>query len=240
MCNRYLIKAKLENIAARFNARLIDDFELGVECLPRSSVPGLLFDKQSKRVLAGLQFAFCPPGCESPGDPKRALNNARVESIHKWPWKDAFRTSRCVVPMTDFREPCYWGETAGSEVYFHRPDHDLLLAAGIYRTWRSPDGESSVVTMSLLMRPAGDYVMSHGHHRQPVFVDEQEVDQWLERRTLETQAGVDLLRSLAIDPELEHTHARDMAPSWTKRQSARMRERDEQLAALETASAVGF
>ena len=40
MCNRFLIKAKLENIAARFNARLIDDFELGAEALPRSITPG--------------------------------------------------------------------------------------------------------------------------------------------------------------------------------------------------------
>lgn len=240
MCNRFLIKAKLENIAARFNARLIDDFELGAEALPRSITPGLLFDKQGGRVLAGLQFAFCPPGSDSPSDPKRPLNNARIESVHKWPWKDAFRTSRCVVPMTDFREPCYWGDPAGSEVYFHRPDHDLLLAAGIYRTWRSPDGESMVVTMSLLMRPAGDYVMDHGHHRQPVFVDEPAIDQWMEHRKLETDAAVDLLRSITVEPELTHTHAREMAAGWQKRQAARIRDRDAQLEALQTAPAAGF
>lgn len=240
MCNRYLIKAKLEEVAQRYNARLIAELDGAGEFLPRAMAPGLFIDDEDERLLGPMQFSFCPPGCPSPSDPKRALNNARIESAGKWPWKDAFRTTRCVLPMTEFREPCYWGETAGSEVYFSRADADLLHAAGIYRVWSSPDGKTRVVTMSLLMRPASDYIMDRGHHRQPLFIDEHGVDQWIRPGRIETDAGVDLLRSIAAEPEFTHTHARDMAASWTKRRAAKLKERDQQLAALDSAPAVGF
>lgn len=239
MCNRYNLRTNLRKIADAYDAHLVCDVDAQSDFLPRGMVPGVrLVD--GERQLAPMQFSFSPPGCPSPSDPKRALNNARIESVGKWPWKDAFRTSRCIVPIYEFREPCYWGPTEGTEVYFHRADCQLLHSAAIYRVWQSPDKATEIVTMALLMRPASDYIMRHGHHRQPLFISAGGFDEWLSDQTLATENALALLREIADEPDFAHTHARDMAESWTKRRKAKLKDRDEQLAALEAAPAVGF
>jgi hypothetical protein len=68
--------------------------------------------------------------------------------------------------LSEFREPCYWGETAGSEVYFKAEDGDYLGVAGLYNVWKS-QGTEKFYSMTFLMRPPSTYVMEHGHHRQP-------------------------------------------------------------------------
>lgn len=240
MCNRFNLGPSLDKVAALYGAELGAEIEVSEDFLPRDMVPGLLEDHDTQRWLFPMQFAFSPPGCEGPSDPKRTLNNARIESVRKWPWKDAFRTSRCVVPISSFREPCYWGSTEGTEVYFSRADGELLHAAAIYRTWRSPDSQTEIITMSLLMRPASEYVMNHGHHRQPVFIDHAQMDAWLVAQERDTQPLLELLRTIAVTPELTHDHARHMADSWTKRRSAKLRDRDAQLKDLKAAPPEGF
>ena len=106
-----------------------------------------------------------------PFDRKWPNNNARIEKYNSWPWKLPFQEHRCVLPLSEFREPCYWGETAGSEVYFKAESGEYLGVAGLYNVWKS-QGTEKFYTMTFLMRPASKYVMEHGHHRQPFFIEE--------------------------------------------------------------------
>lgn len=227
MCNRYEYEGTFFSLAGDYQATPIGELENSGDVLPRQLAPGLLLNADSDRELHPMQFAFCPPGCKTPSDPKRALNNARVESRDKWPWKFAFKSHHCVLPLTAFREPSYWGDPAGTEVYFHRPDNALLHVAGIYRLWESPSGDDELLTLAFLMRPACAYVMEKGHHRQPLFITEEGIDAWLEPQD-ESAASLDVLRDYAAEPELTHRHARNMAESWTKRQKAKLKKRDKQ------------
>ncbi len=241
MCNRYEISTPYEQISERYNAHQVGQLNCSGEVLPRGMAPGLLLNLDRERELHAMQFSFAPPGCTTPSDPKRPLNNARIESVAKWPWKEAFQSTRCVLPLTAFREPSYWGETEGTEVYFQRKDGDLLHVAGLYRLWRSPMGDNEVYTMSFLMRPASDYVMEHGHHRQPLFIDEQGIDDWLSPEKLTTKKALDTLRTYAATPELVHRHVRNMAASWKSRQKTKLKSRHEQLDFLDRCEhACGF
>lgn len=238
MCNRYTIKTSLSQLAAFYKADLFGDFPAteiaDVEIFPRSIAPGLVQNADGDRELHPMQFAFAPPGCPTPSDPKRALNNARIESVDRWPWKHAIQKNRCVLPLTAFREPAYWGETEGTEIRFQRPDEGLLHVAGIYRIWKSPDHRTSLHTMSFLMRPASTYIMDHGHHRQPLFIAATGIDAWINPIDYTIEELKELLRTHAESPELIYHHARDMAASWIKRKSAKLKERDKQLTELES------
>jgi len=217
MCNRYTVALPYSRLAEYYDATQIGSLELDGDILPRN------------------------PGSPAPSDNKRTLNNARIESAGKWPWKDAFKTTRCILPLHEFREPCYWGETAGTEVYFHHKDRELLHVAGIYLLWRSPDGKEKVLTMAFLMRPACEYVMDHGHHRQPLFISGGGIDEWLTTETLSADEALEVLRHYVAKPSLTYRHAREMAPGWKSRQKKRLKSRGEQLQALEKApSALGF
>lgn len=231
MCNRYIHDWETTKTASRLQAIPVGVFSSDTNFYPRSIAPALRMTGDKERELLPMQFSFCPPKCPTKTHPKHPYTNARIESVERWPWKWAIRETRCVVPITSFEEPAYWGdETAGTMIEFARADGDLLLSAGIYRWWWSPDGSEELATMALLLRPASEYVDAHGHHRQPLFIEESRLDDWLTPEELTTEDAVALLREIRAEPELTHTHVRDMAVGWKSRVKTHVANRDKQAA----------
>jgi putative SOS response-associated peptidase YedK len=240
MCNRYNIKGSATEIAEHFRATLTTVFDVPADdILPGHIASGLFLNSDGERELVPMQFGLCKAGAEEPFDRKWPNNNARIEKYNSWPWKIPFREHRCVLPLSEFREPCYWGETAGSEVYFKAEDGNYLGVAGLYNVWKS-QGTQQFHTMTFLMRPASKYVMEHGHHRQPFFIAEDGFDPWMEPGARDAKESLAVLREYAYEPPLEHTVARHMAASWKSRQKARLVDRDEQVAAIDETGPLGF
>lgn len=179
MCNLFEANHLLQEIANAYYASLEVDFVYDSVVAPKGTAPGVVEDTAGRHVVP-MQFAMAPIGSKTPTHDKMLLNNARIESIEKWPWKVPFERYRAIVPLTAFREPCYWGEPAGKEVTFRRPDKKPLSVACIYTLWRSQDKQQERYTMSFLMRPASRFVMNSGHHRQPFFIRESGFDAWLD------------------------------------------------------------
>lgn len=234
MCNRYALEGSFYDIAGNYQAMFVGDCQIQGDIFPRSLAPGLLCNLDGERELHAMQFGIAPPNSETPSHPKFTSNNTRVEKPNVWPWQTAIETSRCVVPLSEFREPCYWGDPEGTEVYFSRADsNDLLHVAALYRLWKSPDGQQQLYTMSMLMKPACDYVMDHGHHRQPIFITRESIDDWLNPERIATNQAIQFLRDSLDEPALTHRHVRDMSPGWEKRKSGKVRNRGQQLQAME-------
>jgi putative SOS response-associated peptidase YedK len=99
-----------------------------------------------------MQFGLAKIGAENPFDRKWPNNNARIEKYDSWPWKLPFKEHRCILPLSEFREPCYWGDTAGTEVYFKPTDGEYLGVAGLYNVWKCT-GAEKFYSMTFLMRP---------------------------------------------------------------------------------------
>jgi putative SOS response-associated peptidase YedK len=117
-------------------------------------------------------------------------------------------------------------------------DANHLGVASLYSIWKGPNGED-LLTMSFLLRPASEYVMDHGHHRQPYFIEEAGFDAWMAPGTRDAKDSLAVLREHADEPPLEYKVARQMAASWKSRQKARLSERDKQLAAIEETGPLG-
>jgi len=235
MCNRFNTPTSVKAICEALRAQPVFDFELPGEVFPKSVAPAMVLSPDGLREIRPMTFGLVPHG----KTPPYPLNNTRIESRDKWPWKSPFEKHRCIVPMSSFREPCYWGSMAGKEVNFSAADGELLLAAAIFST-ANATGDQSAWSMSLVMRPGLPYVMEHGHHRSPFLLRAEGVDDWMNPESRSSDESLEILREHAAEPNLQVDVARDMAASWTKRQKGNVKKRDEQLAEIDTVGPLGF
>lgn len=112
--------------------------------------------------------------------------NARSESIHEKPtFRDAFRTSRCLIPATGYYE---WATSLGKyppkqPFYISSQSGEPLSIAGICSTWRSEKGEL-IQSAAIITREAVDELATI-HSRMPVFMPRNRWDEWLEPKNRE-------------------------------------------------------
>jgi len=239
MCDRFQCNVAFECLADFYDATAIGTHENSGDVLPRQLTSGLIASTDLRRELHPMQFAIAPPNFETPTHPTFSNHFAAIEEPTKWPWLTAIETSRCALPVSSFHVCCYWGDPEGTEAYFHRADLELLHVAGIYRLWQSL--ERKLYTMSFLTRPASDFVMDHGSHRQPIFLNPSGIDAWINPQSITACDAIEVLRQQSHDPQLTYQHVCDMPSGWTKRQKGFIRRRGQQLAAQDRCQhACGF
>lgn len=105
--------------------------------------------------------------------------NARSETLDERPaYREAFRTSRCIIPADGFYE--WTGKrNARRPFWFHRGDDSLLMFAGLYVETRLPGEAETTTTFTIVTTDASDPV-GQIHDRMPAILeDDQAVEEWL-------------------------------------------------------------
>ena len=231
MCNRYNIKGQPADVAEFFHATLRPfDFKQG-DVFPGGLAPGILLDEDGQRFIEPMQFGLAKPKAKTPFDRRYPNNNARVEKCDKWPWADSFKKRRCIVPLSAMHESCWWGKAAGQKVYFRATDVEYLGVASIFSIWRNAKSNEQLFTMTFLMRPASEFIMEHGHHRQPFFLDEEGFNDWMHPGERSPDELKRVLRNFAAQPDWA-VEIESELKSFAKNSKARSAKRDEQLEAI--------
>ena len=105
--------------------------------------------------------------------------NARAETVATTPaFRDAYRYKRrCLVPACGFYE---WQKHAAGKTpyYITSSDGSLLAFAGLWDSWRKPDGER-LVTFAIITTRANDLV-TRLHDRMPVVLAPDDYRTWLD------------------------------------------------------------
>jgi putative SOS response-associated peptidase YedK len=109
------------------------------------------------------------------------LINARVETAHEKPaFRRAFARHRCLVPADGYYE---WQATGdgGKQPHFIRPaDGGVLVMAGLYEVWRSPDAAGGrLLSCTIITTEATDDV-GRIHDRMPMLVEPDRFGAWLD------------------------------------------------------------
>lgn len=238
MCNRYNIRGNAHQVAEHFGADLVDGFTWKGDIFPYGTSPALILNDEGHRELVPMQFGLTPPWSKTQR-PKFSTMNARIEEIsEKKTYARPFKKYRCIVPMSAMHESCWWGETEGQKVYFKPTDTSYLAVASIYSAWRSKE-TGTLLTMSLIMRPAGNYIMDHGHHRQPFFIHEDGFDQWMQPGERAPEESKQILARHAIEPNLS-IEVESELKSLSKNVKSRLKKREEQLDAIAAVGPLGF
>lgn len=123
---------------------------------------------------------------------KQSTYNARIETVSKLasyrdPWRKA---QHCIVPAAAFYEPD-WRSGKARPTRFERKDGKHMGIAGLWDTWRSPEGED-VYSFSMLTLNADDHPLMKNYHRENeekrmvAILPEDRYDDWLKAKASES------------------------------------------------------
>ena len=155
-------------------------------------------DEDATRALTTVSWGLIGPWLtdfqEARASQSRAIN-ARSESIHEKPtFRNAFRATRCLIPASGYYE---WATALGKyspkqPFYISSREDKQLPIAGIWSSWRAPNGEV-IETASIITQEAQGELATI-HSRMPVFMPRDRWDMWLNPRNTD----VNELKSLMV------------------------------------------
>lgn len=187
-----------EEIVAFFNLTENDSnptLPLNWNIAPTNEIYIVKNEKRLETASWGLIAPWQKNSAEARAGQSHAIN-ARSESIHEKPtFRDAFRTSRCLIPATGYYE---WATSLGKyppkqPFYITNKNSEPLSIAGICSTWTSEKGQV-IQSASIITREAvGELATIHS--RMPVFMSRDRWDEWLDPRNREIHQLQALMQS---------------------------------------------
>ena len=198
MCGRYAQTADMRE--------LMEQFEVSGTA-PQKSLPlnwniaptnPIYIVRGTSPDLATVSWGLIAPWLKTLVDARNSQSraiNARSESIFEKPtFKDAFRTTRCLIPASGYYE---WATALGKyppkqPFYISSKDDKQLPIAGIWSSWVGPSGEI-IETASIITQEAQGQLEAI-HSRMPVFMPKDRWQQWLDPK----ENNVDRLKSMMV------------------------------------------
>jgi putative SOS response-associated peptidase YedK len=180
MCYRYVLqKSDLMAAATQLQAILAVAFGSRYNLPPGSDVPAVRgATGGAGREVVLLHWGLVPGWAKERADFGPKLANARAESLAEKPaFRDAFRRRRCVLPASGFYE---WEARGKVRLpwLFRRRDGQPLLLAGLWDSWRTPDG--GVLESCTIVTTGPNELMRPIHDRMPAILALEQCDQWLD------------------------------------------------------------
>ncbi len=164
MCGSYGNQLEVQAYRDLFGLKVIPDLPERTLFRPTDVAP--IITNQTGLELRLARWGFSqPPNAGK----KLALFNARDDKLVSSPtWREAFRSRRCVVPMSEFHE--FSGVKGAKVRHAFQPSHArAFMVAGLWQ-----DGHFSLITTH-----ANSTVSSY-HDRMPVILKPRDVEVWLE------------------------------------------------------------
>jgi len=188
MCGRYSIFLSPDELEARFDAIVGDEYRAHYNAAPSQSLP-VVTNHDPDRV-SHQQWGLVPSWAD---DDFSGLINARAETVDEKPaFADAYERRRCLVLADGYYE---WVERDGGNQPYRitRADGEPFAMAGLWDRWEpattqtglgefGADGPETtadpVETFTVVTTEANEF-QSEYHHRMPVVLDPDEEREWL-------------------------------------------------------------
>ncbi len=128
--------------------------------------------------------------------------NAKIETLEEKPmFKNLVKGQRCIVPMDGFYE---WKKLDAKETqpyYISLKDQDVFSVAGLWDSWKSPEGE--ILFSYTIITMAANEFMTQLHDRMPAILTPDMEKLWLEENVSTTQL-LDILHPYDADQMKAH------------------------------------
>jgi putative SOS response-associated peptidase YedK len=197
MCGRFTLKTDPKVIASQFrvssiailDGRIADLsspaspveqidanlFHPNFNVAPTHRIPAVVAQGEES-LLAAFSWGLVPGWAKDPAIGSRMINARSETAAEKPSFKSALAKRRCIIPADGWYE---WQGSPGKKTphYFSAPNDSVLGLAGIYESWKQPDGTLlwSVAILTQEARPDFSYI----HDRMPVLLTSELEDSWL-------------------------------------------------------------
>ncbi len=152
----------------------------------------VIHEHDGKRKAAEMQWQLIPHWSKS-RKLKFPTINARSEGIAAKPtWREPFKRTRCIIPNSGFIE---WKKLGPEKQPYlvYLKDKPIGGFAGIWDTWLDRDTGELLESCAIITTNANELVAPI-HERMPVYLHEEEYDEWLDPENHNTGELERLLR----------------------------------------------
>jgi putative SOS response-associated peptidase YedK len=183
MCGRYAVTLPLEAMRQLFRFDGQPNLMPNRDIRPTDPVP-VIRQEAIGRTLVLMRWGLVPRFSAAIGP--KPLINARAETLTEKPsFSQSLDRRRCLVPMDYYYE---WKKTTGPKgipFIIQREDEAMMAAAGLWDTWRGPDGR--MLDSMAIITTTPDPEISDIHDRMPVMIEPEDYDLWLDTKTGKAQ-----------------------------------------------------
>ena len=177
MCGRFTLTTDLEQLEDCFSFHVADlSFHARYNIAPSQQVLAVLNSEERRGGF--LRWGLIPSWAKDPSLGNRMIN-ARAETLAEKPsFRRALQKRRCLVLADGFYE---W-KTEGKKktpMYIALKSHEPFGFAGLWETWKSPDGEA--IHSCTIVTTTPNTLMESIHNRMPVILARDAEAYWLDR-----------------------------------------------------------
>ena len=205
MCGRYASFLPAEALARLFGTvNPLPNLEPTWNMAPTRDAPVVRLSKEGERHLDALKWGLVPYFTKDLKKARKPIN-ARSETIAtSGMFREAFAKRRCLVPAPVYYE---WRDDPEGKTPFAvaRVDRDPVAFAGIWETWRSPEGER-LQTFGTITTDANN-LLTGIQDRMPVIIEREDWPLWLgevegDVAALLKPSAEDVLRFWPVDKKI--------------------------------------
>ena len=195
MCGRFTRTVSVEAAAKAFDVdEISSELKASYNIAPTQKVAVIV--KDGKKKLIEVRWGLVPSWAKDIAIGNKMIN-ARAETItQKASFKNAFKKRRCLIVADGFYE---WQKVGDGKrpVYIRLKSGQPFGLAGLYETWRSPEGEEIMTCAIITTEP--NELMQPIHDRMPVIIPKDNQDLWLDPQVQEEAVLRDLLAPYPAD-----------------------------------------
>ncbi len=203
MCGRYALNISGDDLAVEFAAGIKDASFTARNWNISPTTEIIFINGENKggdiRSINTASWGLIPSWSKDASRQSNAIN-ARVESVAEKPsFRAAFRSRRCLIPVTGYYE---WATELGrykpkQPFYISSADGATLAVAGIYESWINPESNQSITTAAIITRAALGKLIPI-HNRMPVILPKSLWSTWLSSTHLEKDEVNDYLNMIDL------------------------------------------
>ncbi|HBZ09146.1 MAG TPA: SOS response-associated peptidase [Bacillus bacterium] len=199
MCGRFTLTATFPEIIDRFEIQNLFDEDLyspNYNVAPSQNVLAVINDGTYNR-LGYLRWGLIPYWANDPKIGYKMIN-ARAETLAEKPsYRNAYKKRRCLILADSFYEWKRHEDKSKTPMRIKLKSEDLFAMAGLWETWKSPEGESIHSCTVITTRP--NELVKDIHDRMPVILKPENESVWLDKSITNTDQLNDLLAPLPED-----------------------------------------
>jgi putative SOS response-associated peptidase YedK len=197
MCGRFTLKTDPKVIASQFkvssiavlegriadltsptiSANQVDAklFHPNFNVAPTHQIPAII-SQDDETLMAAFTWGLVPNWAKDPAIGSRMINARSETAAEKPSFRSALVKRRCIVPADGWYE---WQGSPGKKTpfYFSAVNGEVMGLAGIYESWKQPDGQKLWSAAILTQEARSDF--SYIHDRMPVLLTQEMQDVWI-------------------------------------------------------------